>query len=279
MLDSFFGIDREKMAYKAAEYNSKMGVGRGRSPQRRQRSEQRPSKNRPVRPGYAYRYDATEDEDDSPPVLDIDASDEVEEEESTKKRVPEERSTDERSSRRKELTWEERQAAVERVPPADVVAWGPKGQLPMNARQKAIEDALKDIQAAKRKLDDRIKKEIKARDEVAILNVDAKAQRLKIEGSRRGASSVDIERLRQTELEIDDACRALRSARKRVDIARDELEELQERHYAVLSFYNPDQASMLIGEALNEFSEKINPTTGSNGSSSTQVDSLTNPES
>jgi hypothetical protein len=74
--------------------------------------------------------------------------------------------------------------------------------------------------------------------------------------------------LRQTELEIDDAYRTFRRAKTRVNLARDELEELEDRHYAVLSFYDPDQASMLIGDALNEFSVRVDPTvTATNGQS------------
>jgi hypothetical protein len=218
------------------------------------------------------------DDDDSPTVLDIDATieedslsdketlDAVEKGSSEETRAAK---NDNARSEKGEKSWEERQAAVERVPPSDVAAWGPKGELPINARQKAIEDALKDIQTAKRKLNERIKKEIKARDEVAILNVDAKAQRLKIEQSRRGGPRYGTERLRQTELEIDEASRQLRRAKKRVDIARDELEELEDRHYALLSYYSPDQANRVIGEALDEFTAQIDP----NPSASAQVES------
>jgi hypothetical protein len=290
MIDSFFRIDREEMSYKAAEYDAKMGLRRGKS-RRNGANESRRilqqelrdipdelPRETPRRTGYAYKYDASLDDDDSPTVLDIDATieedslsdketlDAVEKGSSEETRAAK---NDNARSEKGEKSWEERQAAVERVPPSDVAAWGPKGELPINARQKAIEDALKDIQTAKRKLNERIKKEIKARDEVAILNVDAKAQRLKIEQSRRGGPRYGTERLRQTELEIDEASRQLRRAKKRVDIARDELEELEDRHYALLSYYSPDQANRVIGEALDEFTAQIDP----NPSASAQVES------
>ncbi|KAL3920785.1 MAG: hypothetical protein SGILL_003083, partial [Bacillariaceae sp.] len=255
MIDNFFRIDREEMEYKAAEYDAKMGLRRGKS-RRSQQSERTRAPRReapretPRRAGYAYKYDASLDDDGSPTVVDIDVT--IEEDpkpesasngDTSADSTDDRTSTDDARSNRTEKSWEERQAAVERVPPVDVPAWGPKGELPITGRQKAIEDALKDIQTAKRKLNDRVKKEIKARDELAILNVDAKAMRLKIEQSRRGGPRYGSERLRQTELEIDEASRQLRRARKRVDIARDELAEFEDRHYAVLSYYSPDQAN------------------------------------
>ncbi|KAG7363329.1 hypothetical protein IV203_026689 [Nitzschia inconspicua] len=266
MLDSFLRIDRDQMAFKAAEYDSKMGIRRPRS-RRKKGNPERPDQQESPRdingrrPGYAYRYDASLDDDDSPPVLDIELTEEVEEDQETAQQRSIESGSKEKSetkSKISEKSWEERQAAVERVPPVDVPAWGPKGQLSMNARQKAIEDALKDIQTAKRKLNQRVKREIRARDEIAILNVDAKALRLKMDQSRsRRTSQLDVEELRAIELEIDDASRALRRARKQVDLAKEELQELEDRHYAVLSYYNPDQAAKLVGDALNEFSGQV----------------------
>ena len=85
----------------------------------------------------------------------------------------------------------------------------------------------------------------------------SKSQRLKIEQSRRGGVRYGAERLRQTELEIDEASRLLRRARNGVDMARDELRELEDRHRAVLSYYDPDQASKLVGEALDDFSGQV----------------------
>jgi hypothetical protein len=61
--------------------------------------------------------------------------------------------------------------------------------------------------------------------------------------------------LRQIELDVDDASRALRRARSQVRLSRQSLEALEDRHWALLSIYNPDQAEEKVTEALNEFQE------------------------
>jgi hypothetical protein len=256
------------MEYKAGIYDSKMGVGSKRAGSRRQQlqPQRRSAREDPGRPGYAYRYDVDDGEDDSASVVDINPYSVYDIDASETRRRPPSTAEDggrARSSRVKEQTWEERAMAVERVPPADVIAWGPTGELPMTARMKAIVDALQDIETARRKLDTRIKRETQARDDITILKVDAERQRLKLEESRR-RSALDMERLRQIEMDVDDAARELRKARTLVELARDELEEFQERHRVVLSFYNPDQASILVGEALNEFSEFFEGSTPGN---------------
>jgi hypothetical protein len=86
---------------------------------------------------------------------------------------------------------------------------------------------------------------------------DAELQRRRLEDSRQGARLAD-ERLRQINLDIEDAGRVFRRSRTQVQIASDQLEELQDRHWALLSFYNPDQAEEKVAEALNEF-QKIEP--------------------
>jgi hypothetical protein len=83
---------------------------------------------------------------------------------------------------------------------------------------------------------------------------DAELQRRKLEESRQGARLAQ-ERFRQIELDIDDASRALRKTRAQAQIARDQLEELKDRHWAILSFYDPDQAEEQVKEALNEFQQ------------------------
>jgi hypothetical protein len=84
------------------------------------------------------------------------------------------------------------------------------------------------------------------------MNSDAELQRRQLEESRSNARGAQ-ERLRQIELDIDGASRVLRRARTKVQLARDQLEELQARHWAVLGFYNPAQAEEMVAEALNEF--------------------------
>ena len=69
----------------------------------------------------------------------------------------------------------------------------------------------------------------------------------------RGRSRLSAERLRQAELDIEDASRVLRRARTQVQLARDQLEDLEERHWALLGTYNPSQAGEKIAEALKVF--------------------------
>ena len=268
MIESFLGIDKEEMDYKADVYNSKMGLGRKKIPsqQKRERNRRRPvdqqrgpARDYPERSGYAYRYDVTEDDDQNPTILDIDPSDDPEDlisrsNSGSRRQVPADGDT-KKETRKKERSWEERQIAMERVPPADVAAWGPSGELPMTARVKAFYDAQEDIQMAQRKLKLLVGKESNAKEEITILKVDSERKRLKLDESPRGASRRDVEELRQIDLDIDDASRDLRRSRTRVDRARENLEELEERHHAIMSCYNIDQASKLVGEGLDEISK------------------------
>jgi hypothetical protein len=63
--------------------------------------------------------------------------------------------------------------AVERVPPANMAAWGPSGELPtsIDARTMGIMNALEDIQTAEQKLAAKQKKESLAREDISILKV------------------------------------------------------------------------------------------------------------
>jgi hypothetical protein len=278
MIENFLGIDREEMDYQADLYNAKMGIRkRRRSPdQERQRRrvprERRSARDDPERQGYAYRYDATED-DETTPILDIDLADDEDSEvmnsDSRLKQLSQDvDDNDERRSRRNERSWEERQIAMERVPPVDIMAWGPSGELGMSAREKAFMDAQEDIETARRNLNLTEKKESEIKEELSILNVDAERQRLKLsESPRERRSRRDIEELRQIEMDIDDAARDLRRSRLKVGRALDKLEDLEERHHAIMSCYNIDQASLLVGESLNQFSASIPATTATTSTS------------
>lgn len=247
VLDTFLGVDRDELEYKAGMYNQNMGIGRRRRGSPREK---------PRRPGYAYRYVDTDD-DDSLPVADFDTIVDAIENDKPTRQTPYNSPKEEEEPKRekKERSWEERAMAVERVPPADIVAWGPSGELSIDARTKGIMDALEDIQTAEQKLLSRKKKESLAREEITILKVDAELQRRRLEQSGRKGVSLAQERLRQIELDIDDASRVLRRARTQVEIAWNELEELKDRHWALLSFYNPDQAEQKVSEALYEFQQ------------------------
>merc|ERR1712238_538347 len=238
---------------------------------RRQLDQQRRSaKDYPERPGYAYRYDVTEDDDQSPPILDVKTKlyDLNSRSNSGRRRQASSDNT-KVETRKKERSWEERQIATERVPPANVVAWGCSGELPMTARMKAFTDAQEDTQTAQRKLKFFSEKESEIKEEINSLKVEADQKRFKLDESPRSRSRRNVEELRQIELDIDDASRALRQSRTRVDRARENLEELEERHHAVMSCYNIDQASKLVGEGLNEISKPFQETSMSVNSADT----------
>ena len=304
MIESFLGIDREEMNYKADVYNAKMGLGkrrrssslslseeeepgRGRNSRRRPLPQRRRSaRDDPERSGYAYRYDANLDDDESTPILDIDLEADEEDSESmnsvssTRRRqlsldVDDNDETTKKSKKTTERSWEERQIAMERVPPLDIKAWGPSGELPMSAREKAFVDAQEDIETARRKLNVMKKKESVAKEEITILKVDAERQRLKLsDSSPERRSRRDVEELRQIELDIDDASRELRTSRTKVNRALEKLEELEERHHAIMSCYNIDQASLLVGDSLDQLSASIQGK-GANTSTSTSTSSST----
>lgn len=186
VLNAFFGVDPDDMAYKADAYNSKMGIG-PKSPTQRspasssassKRQQRRKARDNPGRPGYAYRYNAENDMDDEEASFVVDIEPLVIEEGSSLNdknigKAPKSRNEerDDASRRGKELTWEERALAVERVPPADITGWGPSGELPIDGRTKAIMDALEDIQIARQKVEVREKKEALAKEEITILKV------------------------------------------------------------------------------------------------------------
>jgi len=63
------------------------------------------------------------------------------------------------------------------------------------------------------------------------------------------------EEIRELDLEVEDAARALRKARSQVQFAQDRLSELENRHYAILSLYSPAQAEEGVAQAIRELEE------------------------
>lgn len=187
----FFGIDDEDFSYQAAMYNRQMGLG----PQREKNGRIRNGSRRPERrgTGYAYHYDVDTSEYDTivdADIVETDGGDtetksqttldtqEVEIEasvvDSTNKEAPTASTTtvkDNQAKSPKKANWEERALAIERIPPPDIPAWGPSGDLGMDARMKATIDALQDIQEAQNKLEQRKKREQQATDDITILKV------------------------------------------------------------------------------------------------------------
>jgi hypothetical protein len=184
VINTFLGVDREKMANQAELYNQNMGLGGatrgsrpGRSNNRRTESAgSRSGESSQRRPGYAYRYNPEDEEetgkiDPAATAYDVEAEPDVEGVRGATRTTRKEGEKDVAEPlRERERSWEERQLAVERIPP-NVVAWGPSGEIGMDARTKAILDALEDVQTARQKVDIKEKKEVLAREDITILKV------------------------------------------------------------------------------------------------------------
>jgi len=76
------------------------------------------------------------------------------------------------------------------------------------------------------------------------------------------ANKLEAQRLREDirdlELEVENASRSLRKARDQVQFAQKRLNDLENRHWALLQLYNPSQAEKEVEKALREF-EALEP--------------------
>lgn len=253
ILDVFFGLNRDRLGEKAEMYDRQMGLRNNEDWSRA--TKEKPRRQR--RKGYAYPY---VDEDEAPPVADYgvvgdeepipdttsdDAAPKAKEGDKTEQKEP---------APKRQLSWEERALAVERVPPAGIKAWGPTGDLGMDVRTKAISDALEDIIGATREVTEKESKVEQAREDVAILKVDAELERKRLRRSRQDPKVIQ-DKLRRIDRKVDDAARALRYAQSVLQTVRDDLSELSARHWAVLSFYSPDLAEESVMDAIRELEQ------------------------
>jgi hypothetical protein len=253
ILDVFFGLNRGQLDEKAKMYDSQMG-------RRKDEDWSRAAKEKPRRQrrkGYAYPY--VDDEDEALPVADYGVNGDEEpfpdsaSEEASPKEGRKEVEEKEPAPKR-QLTWEERALAVERVPPAGIQAWGPTGDLGMDVRTKAISDALEDIIGERREVTEKESEVEQAREDIAILKVDAELERKRLRRSRQDPRVIQ-DKLRKIDRKVDDAGRALRYAQNVLQEIRDNLAELEARHWAVLSFYSPDLAEESVSDAIREFEQ------------------------
>jgi hypothetical protein len=165
-LDVFLGVNRQELRKKAGIYTENLGISYGRS---KRSSSRRDDSGRPQRPGYAYPMIEPLGCDIEDDVVDT-RSEEVNIHQKMHDRTPQNPQTTGVAIRTK--TWEERAAAIARVPPAKVPAWAQAGpMLGVDARSQAISDALRDIQTAKQKLEQREKKESQVKEAISILKV------------------------------------------------------------------------------------------------------------
>jgi hypothetical protein len=273
-LDIFLGKNRQTLSRQADAYRRSMGLddmddvlvdGR----QRRRRNTQQESPPLRRRDGFAYPYSADETDDEDEPIV-VDLETVVERDNSNdsfaetknygQQENPQEEdiNSESDSPKRPPMTWEERSLAMERVPPANVPAWGPSGALGIDARTHAIAEAVQDIVEAERKIEARQAKVEKLREELSILKVDVELERqklLKQQKQRRDRTASQSAALRELELDVEDAARSLRSAQLQLRSAQDDLAETERRHWGLISFYDPDSATMGVEEAFRELAE------------------------
>ena len=190
VVGNLLGLDNEPISYQAEMYNRQMGLG----PRREKNGRSRNGSRRPERQGrgYAYHYEVDTSEYDT--ILDADIV-ETDNDTETKSQITLDRQDVEieaavvgnvsneapttsktavddcQTISPKKANWEERALAMERIPPPDIPAWGPSGDLGMDARMKATIDALQDIQEAQNKLKQRKQREQQATDDITILKV------------------------------------------------------------------------------------------------------------
>mmetsp|Transcript_18325 Transcript_18325/g.27789 ORF Transcript_18325/g.27789 Transcript_18325/m.27789 type:complete len:545 (+) Transcript_18325:121-1755(+) len=267
-IDNLFDIDRDEMDMKADEYEGLLG----RRPMR-SRGERRASNGYSYRKRYNddasmdFRDDAEEEEqliedevisdqdhdidmDDNNNNDSIDSKSDEESENNADRRKP------------RQMSMEERARKLERVPPDGIPAWGPTGDLGLDIRTKMVMDAMDELRSVRSKVNIREEKMQLLREDIVVLRTDAtlESKKQQTNPTRRGRN-----RLRQILLDIEDAARDLRRAQKLEAIAREELEFLQDKHWALLSLYDVDKASQEISDAFKELSssESVTESSGS----------------
>ena len=149
---------------------------RGNSPESRSGRRQRPRpRNRVEFDEYDEFGDPLEDDDDTDRNGLWDENlrgDDVMDAEIEDKRSDaylDEEEEDDEELEQKELEWETVRSQYERVPPNDVAAWGPSGELGIDARTKAALDALEDIQQAKKRLEQKNQRVEEATEDLVVL--------------------------------------------------------------------------------------------------------------
>ncbi|GFH52872.1 hypothetical protein CTEN210_09348 [Chaetoceros tenuissimus] len=246
VLDTIFQVDPEEVKFQAEDYDRRLGLGKKNS-----RSLKRERIATPEgRKGYAYRMDDNIDEDD-----DFSLPNELTNEETIAKddgvidvevTIQNDTSSSKTKKERKPKvqSWEDRASSYERVPPANVMAWGPDGGIDggIDARTFAARSAQEEIENAKKLYE---KKEIlvtEAEQELLQLKREASFQKkLMLSQDDRRKKSLIRERLRMINFDIEDSARQLRLAKAEALAAIDKLESIEMRHWALLRQYEADK--------------------------------------
>lgn len=261
-IDSAFGFDARDLDRKSMEYEEKIG----RAPVPRDATQREGTRGR-RRAGYAYRF-TEEDDDGAPPVaeygasisaggigddamdaaIDPDIEDGVidtsaEDVTSLRRAAPRAKRSKKKRRRR---SWEDRESEdIDRVPPSGVQAWGPEGEVMggIDARTHAALMAMKDIQEAEKRVEEKEELVVDAEERVLVLKADAAMQKkLLIGRSRRGDPRKLRAKNQQTRMAVEDAARVLRRVRTERDMMMDVLEDLEDRHWLLLRQLEGDKS-------------------------------------
>jgi len=262
-------MDSNYIDEKAREYEEK--IGRAKPPStRNSRSSVRNEVSRRRRAGYAYRYE--EDEDDSPTVAEFAPSrysDDVLDADTEGSSgaissesangdvidVPAEKMVVRRNGdasarqmkkkrRRKRPSWEDRESEeLDRIPPAGITAYGPQGDVMggIDARTYAALKVSEEIREAKRKVSAREERVIDAEERILMLKADVEEQKKIFAQSRQRNSPRVRDAQRQMNMMVEGAARSLRKARAELEVAVDAAEDLEDRHWVLLSQVASDE--------------------------------------
>lgn len=179
------------------------------------------------RRGYAYKLDDDDfDEDDE--YIDIEPT------------YASER--DSMRSRRERRSWEERALEMDRVPPRGVAAWGPNGPVSDDVQTMAAMDAMEEIKRAKKFLEKKEDMVEDAKEEVVALKADATFYERQLDGVGGSAARTLEKELGLILRDVEDSQRMLRMARAERDAASRQVENLEARHWALLSEYEATQS-------------------------------------
>jgi hypothetical protein len=85
-------------------------------------------------------------------------------------------------------------------------------------------------------------------------------------------------RLRQMKMGVQDAAHTLRRSRAELEVARDRLADLEDRHWALLSLYDADKAFQEVVETFREFEESERLETRLEDSESSESDNVISDE-
>lgn len=151
---------------------------------------------------------------------------------------------------KKKQTWEDRAASYERIPPKGVMAWGPDGEMDVDARTYAATCALEEIENAKTVFSK--KEEAVNEAEQNLIELKRELSVLKkelLEEDNRRRSSILRDEIRILNFDIDEGSRRLRRAKSEALLAIDKLEETELRHWTLLRQYEADQQLEVLGNS------------------------------